>query len=180
MDSQLNVVNKRLEIPITDSVLKRMARNASTELDANGCRKWIGPQRNGYGVVNLHGNTFSAHYLSFVLSGGQLTEGHVVSHKCDVKTCVNPDHLELVTIESYKAQANAKRARNAPRGEELSSSVLTLNDVLNIKIMYEPGVCSYRKIAKKLGLNPDNVKNVVYGNTWKHVPIPACASHASS
>ena len=61
-----------------------------------GCWLWLktcSPQ--GYGVAfDLKpGQRWAAHRLSYTAFNGEIKLGNFVLHKCDVRCCVNPDHL---------------------------------------------------------------------------------------
>jgi len=78
-------------------IAKRIAKHI--EVDTNGCWLWIGALNpSGYGRINarLDGKKFQlAHRFSLALYRGD--PGPLdVDHKCNVKRCVNPDHLEAV------------------------------------------------------------------------------------
>lgn len=47
----------------------------------------------GYGKIQFRGRQSKANRVSFVLFKGEITPGMVIRHTCDVKACVNPDHL---------------------------------------------------------------------------------------
>lgn len=66
-----------------------------------GCWIWLGGTRgkSGYGCMT-HPKTqkpTQAHRFSWELHRGEIPEGMLVLHKCDVPSCVNPDHLYLGT-----------------------------------------------------------------------------------
>ena len=50
-----------------------------------------------YGRFSLRGRTHYAHRMAWFLYRGAIPSGKMVCHKCDVPTCVNPDHLFLGT-----------------------------------------------------------------------------------
>ena len=60
----------------------------------DGCWLWVGAvDSNGYGAVKVNGKRRSTHRVAFELYKGPLPEGTVACHTCNVKPCVNPDHL---------------------------------------------------------------------------------------
>lgn len=84
-----------------------------------GCWLWIGSLRdNGYGLysprVNGKRRTASAHRWSWELRHGPIPAGMQANHKCDVPSCVNPDHLFLGTQSDNMKDACRKRRVNAP------------------------------------------------------------------
>jgi hypothetical protein len=70
--------------------MRFVAPNAET-----GCWEWVGAiQTNGYGQFQL-GNTKTAraHRMAWQLFRGEIPQDYVICHRCDVRHCVNPDHL---------------------------------------------------------------------------------------
>ena len=62
------------------------------------CWLWTGPTLHGYGQTHdADGKTAYAHRLSFILHGGVIPTGMHIDHLCNVRNCVNPQHLEAVT-----------------------------------------------------------------------------------
>lgn len=68
-------------------------------LGPTGCWLWLGTiNREGYGLVWTDENPQCfAHRHAWSLSGRSLPEGMHVHHRCRVRRCVNPDHLDLLT-----------------------------------------------------------------------------------
>lgn len=72
-----------------------------SKVDKSGdCWLWTAGISGGTGYANFHwlGRTQSAHRVSYMLAVGPVPEGMTLDHLCRVRHCVNPSHLEPVTL----------------------------------------------------------------------------------
>lgn len=77
----------------------RIANRVAVQPEKNGCWLWIGAlYQTGYGAVQLDGRMRGAHRAIYELLVGPVPEGLQLDHLCRVRHCVNPTHLEPVTI----------------------------------------------------------------------------------
>lgn len=75
----------------TWSVERRLWRNVTK---SDTCWIWTGATLlNGYGTLTRDGKRIYVHRLSYEINVGPIPAGQFVCHKCDVRTCVRPDHL---------------------------------------------------------------------------------------
>ncbi len=92
----------------------------------------------------------------------------VVLHRCDVRCCVNPDHLQVGTqAENMKDMGRKGRARGGARGSDQGSAKLTEEDVKRIRSL--AGSMSQQAIADLYGIDRTNVSVIVLRKGWKHV-----------
>lgn len=77
-----------------------------------GCWLWTGGKSiTGYGHF-WNTTTHIAHRFSFEFYKHKIKNGYQIDHLCRIKSCVNPDHLEVVTPkENVRRSPNSKRAR---------------------------------------------------------------------
>lgn len=102
--------------------------------DENGCWLWQGfTDKDGYGALAKRRNgerlNTKAHRYAWMLTHGEIPEGLYICHHCDVRNCVNPEHLFLGTQKD-----NMQDAKN--KGRRVGSAVnakLTDSDVLKIR-----------------------------------------------
>src|SRR5712664_2411772 len=86
----------------------------------SGCWLWLGSVRTsaGYGCLPVNGRSEGAHRASWMAFRGPIPAGQFVCHRCDVKTCVNPDHLFLDSHAGNMADMKAKGRAARPIGEK--------------------------------------------------------------
>jgi hypothetical protein len=135
---------------------------ARVEYDLNGgCWLWnsyIGAQ--GYGRTNLGGRVFLAHRLSWESVNGPIPDGLFICHKCDVRACVNPDHLYAGTIIDNTRDA-VQRGRHT-RGETHPCAKLSDDQVAQIRAESTKGR-SRLDVAREFGVRPQTIGKIVNG-----------------
>jgi hypothetical protein len=87
-----------------------------------------------------------------------------VLHKCDVPSCVNPDHLFLGTQADNMRDRDAK-GRTA-MGERGGGSKLTVSGVLEIRREIASGA-DQRGLARRHGIHYTTIRRIATGRTWR-------------
>ena len=93
------------------------------------CWLWMAPLYKGYGQFSVGGFHVGAHRYAYELLVGPIPAGLVIDHLCRVRNCVNPAHMEPVTIGENVLRGDTISARNAAktrclRGHPLSGENL--------------------------------------------------------
>lgn len=92
---------------------------ARVTIDDNGCWLWTGAiQNSGYGMLGRGGQKYLAHRFAYTMLVGEIPDGMDIDHKCRVRRCCNPDHLEPVTrheniMRGAGPALNSQRCRSA-------------------------------------------------------------------
>lgn len=137
----------------------------------SGCWIWLNAiSWNGYGAVNRgDGKGITrAHRLCYEIANGvTLPESIDVCHSCDIRCCVNPDHLFAGSrTDNMRDCANKGRSITPDlRGEDCPAAKLTENNVLAIR---SSGL-SLRAIARIYGVNKGTIGLIVHRKTWRHI-----------
>jgi hypothetical protein len=132
----------------------------------DSCWLWRGTvTRYGYGHFCVHhGKTVRAHRLMVELTTGQpIPSGLEVCHSCDVRNCVNPDHLFLGTRTDNMRDAQAKG--RLATGERRSH--LTADQVREIRSSW-PEVGQY-ELARRFAIPQSAISRIIHRETWKEV-----------
>jgi hypothetical protein len=123
-------------------------------VDNNGCHICTSHVKTSMGYVkvkrSLRGKKFySAHRYIFSLENGDIPDGLLVCHKCDVRTCINPDHLFLGTHkDNTKDMIDKGRYCGSP--EKLSKEQ-------HIEIKLSTGCMSQMKLSKLYNVSRSHI-----------------------
>lgn len=103
--------------------IKSIIEARSIPIPECGCWVWEwSTQKRGYGDFRAFGKThYLAHRASYAAYKGEIPDGLHVMHKCDNRSCCNPDHLTLGTNQdNIQDSVNKGRrkgiTRNRPSG----------------------------------------------------------------
>ena len=85
---------------------------------SNGCWIWMGCKNDrGYGqICDNSGGTFRmvyAHRFVYELVIRSIPKGLTIDHLCRNRSCVRPDHLEIVTIKENTLRGNGPSGRES-------------------------------------------------------------------
>lgn len=137
----------------------------------SGCWLWVGHlHRLGYGVIGRYGKAWKAHRWSWEINKGTIPRGKMVLHTCDIRCCVNPDHLFIGTQDdNMKDAARKGRIRTGDkRGSKNGGAVLTEGKVLEIRKLYSEGWMQ-SDLYRKFKVSPMAINRVVHRKAWNHV-----------
>lgn len=140
-----------------------------------------------------------AHRIAYALKVGDIPPGLSVLHSCDNRSCVRPDHLFLGTqLDNVKDMTKKGRdhkatgARNASRlypekrprgdrhpfrrhpelharGERSANAKLKKEQVIEIRRTWEAKELSQHALARKYGVTPNTINDIVLGKGWRHL-----------
>lgn len=151
---------------LMQSVPERLMAKAHPE-PMSGCWLWTAVTRAGYGQLEVAGKKKYAHRLAFESWVGPIPDGMYVCHKCDVRACINPDHLFIGTAADNVRDAAHKGLHFTwiGRGEQSRSAKLTEAQVVEIRQSRLSGVAT----AKIYGVTPSVISEIRNRKSWAHV-----------
>lgn len=142
--------------------------------DLDKCWTWKGcTNRKGYGTVVYRGVKWVASRLAYTLAVGDIPQGMMVLHSCDNPPCCNPKHLRPGTaLDNTRDMWARNRAKIVPvRGSKHGNSVLTEEDVYQIKTMLTGKRGEYEPLARMYGVTKTAIQHIAYGITWRHIEL---------
>lgn len=148
---------------LSDSDLKRFHAKY-TKGPKEKCWLWTASCNSaGYGRFWFQGIRPAAHRISWFLVYGRIPNGKLLRHKCDVKLCVNPNHLETGTDrDNY---LDRERTGNMGLGEQAWSAKLTEKQVLQLRKMAGTNLA----ISENFKISKSQVSRIKNRKQWKHI-----------
>lgn len=158
----------------------------------SGCHLWLGSVSGGmgYGTMRVDGKNQRAHRLAWSALNGTIPPKMLICHRCDNPHCINPDHLFLGTYKDNNSDRRSKRrdhwfvrpelaaeqlgkarkvaAKNAARGERVSTAKLTSFQVREIKEAVLNGE-KQRAVAARFNISQTVVCHIATKKRWRHV-----------
>lgn len=158
----------------------RMLRFWSKVLKTDTCWIWTGERSKfGHGRFLYNSVRVSAHRFAYETFVGPIPSGLLVCHKCDVPSCVNPDHLFTGTQKDniqdcvkkgrwVQAKLKAQHPEWCARGEAAGNAVLKTEQALTILSMLRCGV-TLKTVSEAFGITQATASQIRSGKTWKHI-----------
>lgn len=132
------------------------------------CWEWTGGTRRGYGRLRWPDKFQSAHRIAWRLTFGAWPVLCVL-HRCDNRTCVNPDHLFLGTNADNNADMVAKGRQRGALGERNRFNTrLTGDDVVDIRSLASFGA-TQSALRDAFGVSQQTISAVLTRSIWRHV-----------
>lgn len=148
----------------------------SKVIKTDGCWLWTGAIDQGYGGIyrgfnNVPWRTgIRAHVASWILHFGPIPKGLFICHKCDVKTCCNPEHLFCGTQGDNNRDAYRKgRIHHDPAtlaGDRTPVAKLTWPQVHLIRRLWKARF-PQRQLARMFFVGKTTIAHIVHNETWQ-------------
>lgn len=152
------------------------SKKITWRVDENGC--WIctshRPGSHGYPQIQINKQKRTLNRVIYEQVNGLIPKGFVICHKCDIRMCINPEHLFLGTqIDNMKDMCRKGRHvqgeefGDTRRGELNGRAKINADMVKEIRQNNEKLSCS--KAGEKYGLTGSTIHNIRKMKIWKHV-----------
>ena len=148
---------------------ERFIEDRVEKIPFSGCWIWMRSIGNkGYGNVAVGNKGWLAHRLSFSIFNRGLPGGLHVCHRCDVPSCVNPDHLFLGTDRDNLLDSinKGRRPKTGPTRGQCKNAHLTQEQADVVKSAINRRAGTLAQLATELGLSIHILKGISRGRTY--------------
>jgi hypothetical protein len=142
--------------------------------EEGGCRLWQAPPTTGgYGHFHLirvgrASAGISAHRAALLLGVGlPPADGLEAAHSCRNRNCVAVAHLRWATVAQNAADRQIDGTQSHAIGRINGKTVLTPQQVREIRVTYRAGGVSQRALSRKYGVVQSAICNIINGKRWQ-------------
>lgn len=158
------------QIPLANRFWENVVRTET-------CWLWAGRlDKQGYGIIPQRKNdgTYTparAHRISWQLINGDIPSDKILCHKCNIRNCVNPQHLYIGTHTDNINDAIRAGTANpvASLGSRNASAKLTEELVKQMRLDYAQGGVRLKDLSKKYGVSISTAGKIINHKIWRHV-----------
>lgn len=140
----------------------------SMPIPESGCWVWLGAVssgKRGYPVISdKNGLAVKVTRLIWEMLHGSIPEGMFICHKCDVPSCINPDHLYAGTPKQNSADM---MKRNRSYLQKVQGNVRRKRITREQAIAVMTSTKSLHEMAKEFSLQVGTLSYIRSGRTWK-------------
>lgn len=143
------------------NILLPLERFMSKVEKTNGHWIWTDtPNSGGYGSFRdpVTKRKLGAHVHSYIMFKGERVPGLDICHTCDIRLCVNPDHL----WQGTRGQ-NIQDMLDKGKGNTRKLSISDINEIRTLRASGTPAV----DLANRFGVTKYYIYRVAKKETWK-------------
>lgn len=130
---------------------------ANVVIDDNGCWIWQGA---------LIGSGYGPHRKAYQAFVGPIPIGKIIRHTCDIKRCINFDHLVPGTYHENSMDC-VERGRHA-RSRHGAPTTYSDDTIIEARMMYDEGY-SLQQVADAFGMSKGYVSKLMNGQFRRNV-----------
>jgi len=129
--------------------------------------EWMGKvNRKKYGTIRRDGKEWSTHRLMWTMEHGSIPPNLHILHKCDMPWCINPEHLYLGSNHQNVMDKVSRGRVPKSRGVDNGQSILSSNQVEEIRSLYWEQWVYQCEIAKQFNISQSEVSRIVNSKRW--------------
>jgi hypothetical protein len=123
--------------------------------------------KGGYGLFLFDRKDLLAHRVAYQLFVGNIPSGKLVCHTCDVRNCVNPEHLFIGTHLDNSHDMTRKGRAPDRKGVNHPHTKLTNEDIFFIR--ENKKTMSSKELSRRFKVSTTQINRILSKECWGHI-----------